>query len=91
MRAWFRRFCSLKEYPVPAGVLPIRDNFWSLVGRRVRLLSLSDSQRRVVLFRATDFRAALKVYRSLDPQSAVPARARDAAVGAGVDKRPRYT
>ena len=48
-RARYHRFCFLEEYLVPLAPLPIRDNFWSSMGRRVRLLNLSDSRRRVVL------------------------------------------
>ena len=42
-RILFHRLCSLRDSPAPAVVLPIRDNFWALVGRRVRMLSLPDS------------------------------------------------
>ena len=45
--------------PGSCWVLPNFDNFWPLTGRRVRLLSLPDSQRRVVLSSGPDFRATL--------------------------------
>ena len=70
-RARFRRFSSLSWRLAQIVVLPIRENFWSLMGRRVRMLDLSDSRRRVILSWGADFRAALKVYRSADPQSMV--------------------
>ena len=89
-RAWFHRFCSLRENLVPMVVLPIRDNFWSLMGRRVRVLNSSDSRRRVRFGLGADFRAALKASRSSEPQSAVQVRGRAAAVGAGVGKRHRH-
>ena len=73
----------------PIVVLPIRENFWSLKGRRVRMLDLSDSQRRVIFSWGTDFRAALKVYRSADPQLVGQIRDGDSAVFARGDKRPR--
>ena len=44
-RAWRRRFCSSKGYLVPLVALPIPENFWSLLGRRIRRLNLSDPQR----------------------------------------------
>ena len=44
----FRRFGSLRELLAPRIALPIRDNFWALKGRRVRQLSLSGPQSRVV-------------------------------------------
>ena len=49
VRVWFRRFCALKEYLTPSIVLPIRDNFLGVFGRRVRRLELSDIRRRVFL------------------------------------------
>ena len=40
---WFYRVCSFRESLVPVIVSPIRDNFWALMDRRVRLRNLSDS------------------------------------------------
>ena len=91
VRISFHRFCSLRGYLVPMTVLPIRENFWSRMGRRVRLLDLSDSQRWVALYRGTDFRAALKVHRSTDPHSAVQVRTRDSAVKSSTEKRSRLS
>ena len=49
---------ALREFLAPEIVIPIRDNFPALMGRRVRLLNLSDSQRRVILYWARAFRSA---------------------------------
>ena len=89
VRVWFRRFCSLKGFLIPAAALPIQGNFWSLMGRRVRLLSLSDAHARVISSRGADFRVAVRVYRISDPQSVVQVQNRDAVVEANVEKRPR--
>ena len=40
--AWFRGFRTLKEHLAPSAALPIRGNFMSVLGRRVRALSFSD-------------------------------------------------
>ena len=45
----FYRVCSFRESLVPVIVSPIRDIFWALMGRGVRLLNLSDSQKRTAL------------------------------------------
>ena len=90
-RVWFHCFCTLEESLVPTAVLPIRENFWSLMGRRVRPLSLSDSQERALLSWGADFRVALRAYRISDPQSAMHRRNRGAAAEAGVARRPRFS
>ena len=89
MRVAYSRFCSQKEFLVPAVVLPTRENLWPLMGRRVHLPRFPDSQSRVILPRGTDFRIALEMFRSSDPQSILQVRNRDAAVEASVEKRPR--
>ena len=89
VRVWFRRFCSLKGFLIPAAALPIQGNFWSLMGRRVRLLSLSDAHARVISSRGADFRVALKMYRSSDPESAIQVRNGNAAGEANLEKRSR--
>ena len=89
MRIWFHRFCTLRGNLAPMVALPIRGNFWSLLGRRMTLLNLSDSQRRVALSWGADFRAALKVYHSTDPQGAVYFGGRDSAVESSSEKRFR--
>ena len=48
-RAWRHRFRSVRDLLVPAVVLPIRENFWNLMGRRVRALRLTTHQMREVL------------------------------------------
>ena len=88
MRIWFR-LCALRGNLTPMVALPIRENFWSLLGRRMTLLNLSDSQRRVALSWGADFRAALKVYHSTDPQGAVYFGGRDSAVESSSEKRFR--
>ena len=41
-RAWFHQFCSVEEYLVPS-VVPIRENFTNIFGRRVRAWTLTDA------------------------------------------------
>ena len=53
--AGFRSFCILKEHLAPPVVLPIRGNFLRFLGRRVRALSLTDAQQRVVPPWGADF------------------------------------
>ena len=79
-RIWRYRFATLREFLAPEIVIPIRDNFLALMGRRVRLLNLSDSQRRAVLLGAAESRLALKSARSKEPASLERVRAMDAAV-----------
>ena len=55
---WFHGLCAHKEHPLPSVVLSIWGNFMSILGRRVRTLSLSDSQQRVALSWAVEYRAA---------------------------------
>ena len=74
-RIWCYRFTSLREFLAPEIVIPIRDNFLALMGRRVRLLNLSDSQRRALLLRAREFRLALKSFRNKEPASLARVRA----------------
>ena len=74
VRARLRRFCALKGYLAPPTVLPIRDNFLGILGRRVRRLVLTDAQNRSYLSRGADFRAALKVSRNADPDVLVQVR-----------------
>ena len=56
--ARFHRFCFLKEHLAPSVVLPIRWNFMSILGRRVRAPPLSDSQKGVFLCGGEEYRAA---------------------------------
>ena len=64
----------------PPAVLSIRENFTSAMGRRARALALSDAQKRVILSRVSEFRAALRRGRLSDSRMAVRARYRGAAV-----------
>ena len=74
---------------MPEIVIPIRDNFLALMGRRVRLLNLSDSQRRAVLLGATESRLALKSFRNKEPASLERGRAMDPAVPSSPGKKSR--
>ena len=76
-RIWFRRFCSLCESLVPVVVVPICDSFRALMGRRVRLLNLSDPQRREALFCSSE------------PPMLIQTRGRDAALSSPPIERPR--
>ena len=88
-RVWCHRFRSLKDLLVPAVVLPIRDDFWNLMGRRVRALGLSLRQRREILSRGTAFRSELRRFREADPQSVARTSKRELAVGSTPSKAPR--
>ena len=88
-RIWCYRFASLREFLAPEIVIRVRDNFLALMGRRVRLPNLSDSQRRAVQFRARGFRLALWRFRSKKPASLPRVRAMDAAVPFSPGKKPR--
>ena len=88
-RVWCHQFRSIRGLLVPAVVLPIREDFWNLMGRRVRALRLSTHQMREVLSRGTAFRADLKRYRDSDPQSVARANKREAAAGLASSKTPR--
>ena len=61
-------------------MLPIREKFLGIPGRRACRLGLSDIQKRVLISRGTDFRAALEVYKDADPEVLAQARDRDAAI-----------
>ena len=60
-RVWFHRFRSACELLVPAVVLPIRGNFWSLMARRVRSLNATDRQKKEMLVWGAEYRAAWKL------------------------------
>ena len=80
-RVWFHRFRSACELLVPAGVLPTRGNFWSLMARRVRPLNATGRQKKEMLVGGTEYRAAWKLYSSPDPRKVVQTRERDVAAG----------
>ena len=83
------RLTSLREFLAPEIVIPARDNVLALMGRRVRLPNLSDSQRRAVQFRARGFRLALRSFRNKEPASFPQVQAMDAAVPFFPGKKPR--
>ena len=86
-RVWFHRCRSVREFLVPVVVLPTGGDFWPLMASRVRSLKLSGRQKKEVLVRDTEFRAALKRYRSSDPIRAVQAGKREVAAGSSPKKR----
>ena len=88
-RVWRHQFRSIRDLLVPAAVLPMREDFWNLMGRRVRALKLSAHQMRKVLSRGTASRADLKRYRDSDPQSAARTNKREAAVSLASSKTSR--
>ena len=88
-RVWRHQFRSIRDLLVPAVVLPIREDFWNLMGRRVRALRLTTHQMREVLSWGTTFRAELKRYRDSNPQSVARANKREAAAGHAPPKTSR--
>ena len=88
-RVWCHQFRSVRDLLAPAVVLPIREDFWNLMGRRVRALKLTTHQSREVLSWGTAFRADMKRYRGCDPQSVARTNKREAAVGEAPRKVPR--
>ena len=89
VRARFRRFCTLEEYLPPSIVLSIRGHFPSILGRRVRRLRSPGAQKRVILSRGADYRAALKLQGNPDPRRVAQVRGGDAAVESQAYKRQR--
>ena len=83
------QFRSIRDLLVPAVVLSIREDFWNLMGRRVRALKLPTHQMREVLSRGTAFRAELKRYRDSDPQSVARANKSEAAASSASSKTSR--
>ena len=88
-RVWRHQFRSIRDLLAPAVVLPIREDFWNLMGRRVRALKLSTHQMREVLSRGTAFRTDLKRYRDSDPRSVARTNKREAAASLASSKTPR--
>ena len=89
-RAWLRRFRSVRHLLVPVVVLPIRGNFWSLMARRVRSLKPSGHQESAGVDWGSEFRAAVKIYRSADPARVVQTRERDVAASSSPKKRAHH-
>ena len=75
-----RRLRSVRELLVPAVALPFREDFWCLMGRRVRALKLTTHQMKEVLSWGSSFRVALKSYRVAEPHKVAQYREREAAV-----------
>ena len=88
-RVWCHQFRSVRDLLVPAVVLPIREDIWNLMGRRVRALKPSTHQSREVLSWGTAFRVDLKRYRGCNPQSVARANKREAAVSEAPRQVPR--
>ena len=78
-RARRHQFRSVKDLLVPSVALPIKENFWHLMGRRVRALNLSTHQTREVLSWGASCRDELRKSRSTEPQSVAHTRKREAA------------
>ena len=88
-RIWRQRFRSARGLLAPSVVLPIREDFWSLMGRRVRALKLPTHQSREVLSWGSSRRAELKRYRSEEPLKVARTRDRDALARPAPDKQAR--
>ena len=90
-RVWRRRFRPVQDLLVPPVVLPIREDFWSPMGRRVKALKLTTHQMREVLFWGSSYRAELKRRRSEDPLNVARTRGRETASRPAPEKRARST
>ena len=88
-RIWCRRFRSARDQLAPSAVLPIREDFWFLMGRRARTLKLSTHQITEVSSVAPSFRAEPKKYRSVETNNGVRTREREAAVSSAPSKQVR--
>ena len=85
-RVWRHRVRAAHELPIPAAVLPIRDDFWFLMGRRAPALKLSNHRKRGVVSWGPSFRTALKLYRNVEPNKVVQSREREVAVSSAPSK-----
>ena len=90
-RVWRRRFRLARDLLAPSAVLPIRGDFWSLMGRRVRALKLATRQTEEVLPRGSSFRSELRRYRSEDPHNVARARERESAARPESNKQARHS
>ena len=88
-RVWRQLFRSARDLLVPSAVLPIREEFWSLMGRRAKAPNLSTHQMREVLSRGSSYRAELRWYRSEEPLKVARTRDRESAVRSAPEKRAR--
>ena len=89
-RVWRQRFRSVRDLLLPSVVLPIREDFWSLMGRRARALKLTTRQMREILSRGSSYRSELRRRRSEEPRSAARAKEREAAVRPAPNKQARH-
>ena len=88
-RVWPRRFRPVRELLIPAAYLPVRDDFWFLMGRRARALKLPTHQKREVSSWGPSVRTALKLYRNVEPHKAAQSRERGVAVSSAPSKIAR--
>ena len=88
-RVWRRRFRLVRDLLAPLAVLPIREDFWSLMGRRVRALKLTTCQMQEVLSRGSSFRSELRRYRSEGPHNVARTRGRESAARPESSKQAR--
>ena len=70
-RIWRRGPRPVRELLIPAAVLPIREDFGFLMGRRVRAPKLSTRQKREVLSWGSSFRTSLESFRNVEPHEVV--------------------
>ena len=88
-RVWRQRIGSVRDLLVPSGVLPVREDFWSLTGRRVKALNLPTHQMREVLSWGSSYRAELRRYRSEEPFKVARRRDRGLAARLAPEKGAR--
>ena len=81
-------FCALRDDLEQRVVAPVRDNVLALTGRRMRMLNLTDSQKREILLWARGSRSALEGFRSKDSASFAQVRERGAAASSSPGKKP---
>ena len=88
-RVWRHRFRSVRRLLFQSAVLPIREAFCFLMGRRVSALKLTTHQMREVLSRGSWFRAESWRRRSVEPHNVARAREREAAVCSAPNQQAR--
>ena len=88
-RVWRRRFRLVRDLLAPSAALPTREDFWSLMGRRVRALNLTTHQMKEALSRGSSFWSELRRYRSEEPRKVARSRERESAVRPEPNKQAR--
>ena len=88
-RVWRHRFRFARDLLAPSAVLPIREDFWSLMGRRVRALKLTTRQMQEALSRGSPFRSELRQYRNEDPHDVARTRDGESAARLESNKQAR--